>query len=426
MKKCVVIGGGFAGLSAACFLSNLGFQVELIEASNKLGGRAYSFFDKENDTMIDNGQHILMGCYKETLEFIKLINAEENFLYRKNLEVNFLAPDFRLKKLKIPSLPYPINLLFGLLTFDAISFIDRLKVIRFFLAIPFYSDWRLKKLSAYQWLLLEKQNERIRKALWDFLIIGALNTNPQKASAKVFKDILIQIFFKGNKASTIILPRHGLSECYCNNAQRFIEDKGCRIILSETVKEFVIDEKRITKLITDKRTIEQFDYVITAVPLYSLTKILPASINSSLPELHYSPILNIHIWLKENRLQKPFYGLIGSHVHWIFNHPTHITIVISDADEGIEKDKNELFDLVLKELSKYAGIKKEDVASFKVIKEKRATFIPDNNSLNKRASITTPFTNLILAGDWIDTGLPSTIEGAVKSGRTAAELVKQS
>lgn len=426
MKKCVIIGGGFAGLSAACFLSEYGFQVKLLEASNKLGGRAYSFLDKDTNTIIDNGQHILMDCYRETLKFIKLIGAEKNFLYQNNLEVNFLEPSFKLKRLKIPDLFYPLNLLFGLLNYNALSFSDRLKVIYFFVSIPFYSDNRLKNLSAYQWLLLEKQNVKIQQALWDFLIIGALNTSPQKASAKVFKDILDEIFFKGNKAAAIILPKYGLSESYCSPAQEFIERKGGKINLSETVKEFFAEEKRVTKILTDKRVIEEFDFIITAIPVYALKKILPPSNNINLPELSYSSILNIHIWVKENNLKQAFYGLIGSPIHWIFNHKSHLTLVKSDADDIIEKDKEELFKLAAGELAKYTGIRGEDIISFKVIKEKRATFIPDSDSLQKRIQLKSPFANLILAGDWVDTGLPSTIESAVKSGNLAAELIKSS
>ena len=132
MKKVIVIGGGFAGLSSAAFLANSGHKVELIEASPKLGGRAYSFKDDETGSVIDNGQHILMGCYKETLRFLRLIGAEKNFHFQEKLKVNFINENGKLFRLEATKLFYPLNLLFGLLNFEALSFINRLKLLKFF------------------------------------------------------------------------------------------------------------------------------------------------------------------------------------------------------------------------------------------------------------------------------------------------------
>jgi uncharacterized protein with NAD-binding domain and iron-sulfur cluster len=137
----------------------------------------------------------------------------------------------------------------------------------------------------------------------------------------------------------------------------------------------------------------------------------------------HSAILTLHIWLKENRFNENFYGLIGSPVHWIFNHKDYITLVSSDANELIDKTKEDLFEMAVYELKKYAGIEREEIKSYKVIKEKRSTFIPDNESIDKRPDTKTKIKNFYLAGDWVNTGLPSTIEGAVKSGRMAAEFI---
>ncbi len=447
MKKVIVIGGGFAGLTAAAYLSNSNHKVELIEASPKLGGRAYSFKDDLNGSVVDNGQHILMGCYKETLKFLRLIGADKNFIFQERLKVNFLNDKGRLFKLEATKLFYPLNLLFGLLNFEALSFIDRLRLLKFFLKLYFYSDEELKRLTVHQWLVLEGQNEEIRKTFWDFLAIGALNTNTKKASAKVFGDILKEIFFKGNEAATIVLPAKGLTESYCSEAQSFIEKKGGTINLSEQVIGCEILDDEITKVITSKRTLNDFDFVISSVPWFALDKLYKDDeINLN---FEHSAILTIHIWLNEGvkgnselvsesqpvkkmlkqvqhdnvtgKFKEDFYGLIGSPVHWIFNHKDYITLVSSDANELIDKTKEELFEMALEELKKYAGIEKEEIKSYKVIKEKRSTFIPDNESIDKRPNIKTKIKNLFLAGDWVNTGLPSTIESAVKSGRIVAE-----
>jgi uncharacterized protein with NAD-binding domain and iron-sulfur cluster len=311
--------------------------------------------------------------------------------------------------------------------------------LKFFLKLYFYSDEELKKLTVYQWLLLEEQNEEIRKTFWDFLAIGALNTNTKKASAKVFADILKEIFFKGNEAATIILPAKGLTESYCNEAQKFIEKKGGEIYLSEQVTGFELLNDKINKVTTSKRTLSDFDYVISSIPWFALEKIETSEVSESNTmskprrlqdeidlNFEHSAILTIHIWLKENKLDEDFYGLIDSPVHWVFNHNDHITLVSSDANELIEKTKEELFEIAAAELKKYTGIEKEEIKSYKVIKEKRSTFVPDNENLDRRPDTKTGIKNFYLAGDWINTGLPSTIESAAKSGRMAAiEIMRE-
>ncbi len=426
MKKCIVIGGGFAGLTAAAYLSNSGFQVELLEASPKLGGRAYSFKDKDTGSIIDNGQHILMGCYKETLKFLKLVGAENNLIFQKRLEVNFLKEDFDLNCIKSFPFPYPLNLLAGLLNYKALSISDRFRFLKFILKLPFIKIEKLNDLTVYDWLVQEKQNENIRKAFWEIISVGALNTNIKKASALAFALILKQIFLKGNKSATIILPKLGLSETYCEGAANFIRSKKGIINFLETVEKINICGDYVVELETSKRNITGFDFVISAVPFYTIKKIIPQINFPDQFELSYSSILSIHIWLKENKMKESFYGLINSPIHWIFNHQDHLTIVISDANELIEKPMEDIFDIVANQLEKFVKIKREEIISYKIIKEKRATFIPAKEILFNRPGTKTEFKNLFLAGDWINTGLPSTIENAVKSGKMAADLVIES
>ena len=424
MKKCVVVGGGLAGLSAAVFLADSGIKVEVIEASPKLGGRTYSFKDKSTSDIIDNGQHILMGCYKDTLDFIKLIKAENNFIFQKQLKVNFLKENFELFQLRSSNSIYPLNLLSALLNYKAVSLSNRLKLLKFFAKLFFYPDNFLNKLTVHQWLRQENQTEELIKSFWEILSVGALNTNINKASAKVFSDILKRIFFSGSKASTIILPKFGLSESFFNNAKKFIEDRNGSISLLESVNEFVISREKIISIKTNKREITGFDYVVSAVPYFILKNILREN-NTILEDINfrYSTIVAIHIWQKENKLTEDFYGLINSPVHWVFNHKSHLSLVISDANALTEVPKEEIFDIAALQLEKYLGISKDEIISYKIIKEKRATFVPLNDILDKRPGPYTELKNFYLAGDWINTGLPSTIESAVKSGKLVADLL---
>jgi len=472
MKKGLVIGGGFAGLSASVHLSNAGYQVELIEASPKLGGRAYSFIHKPTNTLIDNGQHIMMGCYKETLKFLRVINALDKIEIQKKLDVKFLSPSFELHELKATSLFYPFNLLGAILNYSAISLWERLSILRVFLKLPFFAQRDLSKMSVDDLLMKENQNENVKKAFWEIICVGALNTNLKKASAKIFVDILKEIFLKGNFDSKIILPKASLSEMYCLPAKQFIEARGGKIFLSESVEEVKLEKKRAVEVRTDQRNITDFDFVISAVPFYAANKFLSflklktvetvnekvldsvlnginpvengnepsdlnrfnglsnktlesEKINDFSPQ--YSSILNVHIWLteakKENRFGKNFYALIGSKLHWIFSHDTHLSCVISDADHLMILTDNEIMNMIYSELEKYMKIFRQDIKDYFIMKEKRATFIPSNEILNNRPNTETEIKNLFLAGDWVNTGLPSTIESAVKSGRAAAALV---
>ncbi len=147
------------------------------------------------------------------------------------------------------------------------------------------------------------------------------------------------------------------------------------------------------------------------------------NILSGIPEFEYSTIVNIHIWLKENNLKEKFYGLIDSPVHWIFNKGSHLNLIISDAGYLKEKSSEEIFEMAKTELIKFIKINPENISTYKAIKEKRATFVPTCEVLNNRPSITTSVKNLFVAGDWVDTGLPSTIESAVKSGKIVSEKI---
>lgn len=419
-KKVVILGGGIAGLSAASFLSEKGFKTELIESSPKLGGRAYSFFDKDSGLIFDNGQHIMMGCYKETLKFLSLINASDNIDVQKELEVRFLAPGFKEYILKSSGAFYPFNLLSGLLRFEALTLWERFSLLRVFAKLWLYSEKDLRKRTVLQWLKEENQSSNSIKAFWEIICIGALNADIETASAYLFVHVMKEIFLKGNNNSKILLPALGLSEMYCNDAERFIMEKGGEIYFNETVEKISFNKNKVTSIKTDQRTLDDFDYVISALPYYSLKKILPGI--KDIP-FEYSPILSAQVVLKENKLENKFYGLIDSPVHWIFNKGTHISIVISSAADLVKMGNEELCKMITTELIEYIGIKKDDITSVKIIKEKRATFIPSNKVLSERPSTNTLVPNFFIAGDWVQTNLPATIEGAVLSSRMAADQI---
>jgi len=425
-KKVIVIGGGFAGLTAAAYLTKNNFKVTLLEASPKLGGRAYSFKDIDTNVLLDNGQHILMGCYVETLNFLSLIGASEKFYFQKRLEINFIKEGFKILPLKsFPSI-YPLDLMIGMLRFNALTLSERSKLLKLFLKLPFYSSKKLSQLNIKQWLENENQSKNIQDTFWRILAVGALNTSLDKASAKIFADVLKQIFLSNKTSATIILPKYGLSESYGKDAEEFIRKNGGELYLSESVNKLVRKDDILTEVHSSKKNYSDFDYVISAIPAFSLSRMIDHNLPIGVPEFSYSPILNIHIWLKENNFPEGFFGFMNSPLHWVFNKGTHLNIVISDADELVNISDEELMSIVKTEMKKYFLLNPDMISNYKIIKEKRATFIPSNDILEKRPQQKTDIKNLILAGDWVDTGLPSTIESAVKSGRVAAEIIMTS
>ncbi|NWF51157.1 MAG: FAD-dependent oxidoreductase [Ignavibacteriaceae bacterium] len=423
MKRILVIGGGFAGLSAAAFLSHKKFEVILIEASPRLGGRAHSYFDNETSEEIDNGQHILMGCYEHTISFMELIGAYKNLIVQKSLEVNLLKEGTGKVRIKASDIIYPVNLIAAIAGYNALSFNEKLLLIKFFIKLRYIKKDSLKDLTVSEWLNKEKQTENLRKCFWEILAIGALNTSTEKASAQIFYEVLKKIFLSYSDASAIILPKFGLSRTYCQPAKEFIESNGGKVITSDKAVGFDIHNNTLTRVETNKNVYSSFDYVVSAIPYYSLQKIYSISALNIDINFNFSSILNIHIWLKEIPIKENFVALINSPVHWIFNKGSHINIVISDADYLIELSKDEIMELAVSELHKFFGTNWEDILNYKIIKEKRATFIPSNSIQDKRPKAQSIISNLILAGDWIDTGFPSTIESAVKSGKDAADII---
>ncbi len=425
MKKCIVIGGGFAGLSSAVYLSEQNFHVKLIETSPKLGGRAYSLTKNQFNDVYDNGQHILMGCYTNTLDFLNVIGTKHLLEIQNSLSINFVKRGGEIFKLTAPDRFYPLNLLWAILNYKAIPLKARLKIIDFFLDLICCFPDDIQNYTVSEWLKIKKQDDHTIKSFWEILIVGALNTSPEKASAAIFADILQEIFLNGSDNASIILPKVGLSELFANPSKQYIESKGGQINCSEKLVRFEFGNDRVVKVITNKSVYEDFDYVVSAIPSNSLRKIIDdQSIEPTIPSFNYSTILNIYLWLNENPFTEKFYGLIDSKIHWVFNHGQHISITISNAESYKYEDNTKILKEIYSDLEIFFPIFKSSfIADSMIIKEKHATFIPDIKSTYERKKINFNFENLFIAGDWTNTGLPSTIESAVLSGKNSAQNV---
>jgi hydroxysqualene dehydroxylase len=426
MKKCIIIGGGLAGLSAAVHLSQNNFKVTLLEASPKLGGRAYSFYSGSHGRYVDNGQHIMMGCYHNTLELLKITYAMDEIIIQDNLTVPFVSERGMEYRLKAVSSLYPFNLARAIWGYKALTVKERFSLLAFFVNNIVYEGGLSKDISVSDWLRRGGQSDNTIKCLWDILAVGILNSPADVASAKLFRDALRQVFLTGNKSTKIVFAKSSLSETFAHKSRLYIEKQGGEILLSQRVIGVAHNGGLVTGIKTLEKEYTDFDFVISAVPVRGLEKIEfnPPEAEFKLPELETSPILSVHLWLKENPFREKFYGLIGAPVHWLFNNGTHITLVTSAAFEILNDSNEEIISKYCFVIKKYFPyFNPSEILDSMVVREKNATFLPTTASNSERRNFNSPLVNFAIAGDWTDTKLPATIEGAIKSGKTAAERV---
>jgi squalene-associated FAD-dependent desaturase len=425
MKKILIIGGGLSGLTSAVYLSKLNYNVTLLEASPKYGGRTYSILNKTKKEYYDNGQHLLMGCYEDTLNLLKIIDAENLIEIQPYLDLTYIDQNSIHHKLTADKLNYPFNLLRAILKFSGLSFKERLMIIDFLLDMLCCFKEDLSNITVYEWLKSKGQSQNAINTFWDLLAVSTLNTKITEASASVFYEVLNRIFFSGNDASKIIFPKTDLTKLFVDPVLKFLKSKNCITKHSEKVTQVNFENEFVKSIVTENNNYSDYDFYIFAIPLHSLQKI--KNIESEFPVSHqieYSPIVNAHIWLSENPFRERIYGLFGSDLHWIFNNNGFISITSSASDRWCTMDKEIIIQEICSEIKKYFPIfNREKVEDWVIIKEKRATFKADSNFSYLRKDFVTRRNNLLFTGDWVDNGLPATIEGAIINGKKAAKAV---
>ena len=224
--RVVIIGGGFAGLTAGVRLSQRGFEVLVLERRNHLGGRAYSFIDSKTGDVVDNGQHLFMGCYHHTISFLKTIGRLDRLKFQARPRVDFLDRTQGFTSFDCPPLPAPLNVLAGLVRMKGLSAGDKLRALNVGRAIK--SNGRLSpdSLTVDQWLGELGQSERIRKRFWNPMVIATLNQSPDIASARMLKVVLKEAFGGDSNSANIGISRVGLSDLYTDGASDFIKSTG--------------------------------------------------------------------------------------------------------------------------------------------------------------------------------------------------------
>jgi squalene-associated FAD-dependent desaturase len=434
MKKTVAIaGGGIAGLSAAVFLAEKGFKIKLFESSPKLGGRAYSFFDKDRKMFFDNGQHLLAGWYKNTFDFLRIIGTYNDLKFQNNLEIDFLNTEKQKLKLKSSGLRPPYNLLSALISFPGFTGKEKLSVLKLRALMNGRSFDNFSNTAE----LLDSlgQTGNLMKYFWEPFILAVFNTGAKNVSVEVFMNVISKGFSDEN-GFKLVIPSNDLNQLLVNPAEGYLLSTGNEIEKSVRIVGAVLNSSDDHFITEDSRKIGA-DHFISAVPFHSFRESFGETSGLDqigAEELRTSSIVSIHIFLKDNcslefLKDNPLgmTGLIGTKTQWIFKKSeNYFSVVISGADElGItELSSEKIAELCIEDLEKCLnGFAGEMIKDYKVIKEKRATFIPDSESNKLRPKQLTGIKNFYIAGDWTDTGLPSTIESAIQSARICSDHI---
>lgn len=441
-REVLVLGGGLAGLSAACELGVCGFQVTLIEQRPYLGGRASSFYYKEMDQEVDIGQHVFMRCCTYYTEFLRKLGVWHKI---------YLQPSFKVKVFKerqgrslmgimgSSRLPAPFHLLPSFLNFPFHSGKDKLFIIYALLQVLFSDRAKSASQTFYQWLKKHHQSEETIEEFWNFIIRPALNEDIHQASAELSLMVFQEALLKAHGAD-IGYATVGLSTLL-EEAIEFLRQRGGEVLLGKRAENLLIENGRVTDVALTSGQVLHSDLFLSALPPDALLRLLPEDWRrhpffAPAAKLPWNPIVNAHIWYDRPVTDIDFATFLGSPVQWLFNkskilgrnspYEQYLCISLSDAWQYIDMSREELFQLFSKELEElFPEARRVKVLSFLVTKQRRATFSAAPDAQKYRLPHRTPLENLWLAGDWTATGWPSTMEGAVRSGVScAAEILR--
>jgi len=434
IPDAIIIGGGFAGLSAATALAERGVRVLVLEARPSLGGRATAFTDPATGERVDNGQHVLVGAYRETFAFLRRLGTERYVHLQRNLTIEIIDRGGRRSRLACPALPAPLHLVAGAMRWNAISWRDRLALRGLRRVIgraasakpPAHNGSE----NVRQWLLRHGQTPKLIELLWEPLAVAALNQSIDDASGVAFGGVVSRMFTSDRRDCALGLPRKALDDLYSNPARAFVE-KAAGEVRTNAPARVAVDGRPVVHV---RDEVFEARAVVCAVAWYALPSLFidrPAALGPVLDAAEAtssSPIVTVNLWLDRPVTGDAFVGLPGRAMQWVFDkralfddESSHLSLVSSGASALVGRENREIIDLALVELREALPAAREaNLRRAVVVREKRATFSVAPGQPPRPPTITA-VPGLFLAGDWVDTGLPATIESAVVSGHRAAK-----
>jgi squalene-associated FAD-dependent desaturase len=447
--KVIVVGGGFAGFAAAVALQERRHRVVLLERRGVLGGRATSSRDAVTGDDVDNGTHLMVGAYQRTLSLARRAGADGLLLEQDDLRLEWVDDHGR-SVLHCPPLPAPMHLAAGLLGLRA-PLAAKLQALRLGLAVRF--GRRPDGLTLAEYLARCGQGKEARRLLWDPLALAILNEPPERAAAVLFHRVYQEAFLRDRRHSRLVFLRRGWG-VLLERVAAYFESRGGLVRRGTRVESLVLDgEGRVGGARVTARprarpaivsgepateAVETADAVVCAVPPHSLAAIVAPEWLGRAPfdvleRFGGAPIVSVDLWVDRVVVDRVMLGLRDSEVEWVFDKgrlfgregaPQHLSFIVSAAYRSAGKPNADLVAAAEGALRRYfPGMAGAAVERALVLREPRATFASSPELERLRPGAGTPVPGLYLAGDWTATGLPATIEGAVRSGEAAAEAV---
>ena len=443
-REVVVVGGGVSGLAAAVRLAGAGVTVRLLEARGVLGGRATSFTDSRTGEVFDNGQHAMMGCYRETFALLDALGSRDRVEVSPSLEVASIDEDGQPSALRCPRWPSPLHLLGGLLSWTGVGWRDRIEVLSMARTLlrarraAFGRDACLPCTAAEtvaEWLARHGQGPRVRALLWEPLALAALNQPIDRAAAPTFVRVLGRVFGPGPADASIVLPRRPLVDVFAGPARAFLEARGARVQLGALARVHV--EGSQVRAVRVRNVSEPASHVVLAAPWHTWPSTLTGDVSpiggvvEAARATAASAIVTVTLTFDRPVLATPTLGLPGRAMQWAFDTAgpggaepgTRVALVSSGADAVVRLSNEALARLAHDVLtSAVPEARRATLRGSRAVREPRATFslAPGQPA---RPGTRTAVRGLYMASDWVDTGLPATIEGAIEAGHRAADAL---
>ncbi|MFZ0286253.1 MAG: hydroxysqualene dehydroxylase HpnE [Terriglobales bacterium] len=432
-----VVGGGLAGLAAGCALANSGFQVTLFERRPFLGGRASSYQHPGTGQVVDNCQHVLLGCCTNLIEFYSRLGVEQKIRWYDRL--TFLEPGGRASVIGTSWLPAPLHTAPAFLQAACLGLKDKLAIAAAMASL-------VKSTPAdnggtfLTWLQQHSQTEIAIDRFWKTILISALNEDLDRVSVRYAAQVVRESFLKSAAAGRMGVPTVPLTELY-GTAEAYIRARGGEVRLRSGVERFRAEPGGVTLSISPDEV--SFDFLVLAASFDVLPRLLPQisaaePLREGLSHFESSPITGIHFWFDRQISDLDHAVLLDRTIQWMFHksklldgaksvpEPTgsYVELVVSSSKSLVEKSRQEIIDLALKELRDFfPGARDANLVKSTVIKEVHATYSPRPGVDGYRPTNETVWPRVFLAGDWTATGWPATMEGAVRSGYRAAECI---
>ena len=440
-QRIAIVGGGWAGLAAAIELCQHDYDVSIYESSPQLGGRARGI--QWNGLTLDNGQHLMIGAYQQMLSLLNTLDADVSSLFKRlphHMTMFDANSGENVFELKLPTFPAPLHLLFGVLKIPQLSLTEKFQVLLRFnklLNTPLLND-----ISVSEWLASARLPKSYITNLLEPVCLAALTTHPHQASARAFQSVLLQTFNAPADHTDLLIPKKDLGSVFPALAKTYIEQHGVKVFTRTKVQKIRIESPQLISVQANEES-QSYDQVILATPPVASARLLDFDAESRklkdlIQQLKYEPVATLYLKFDQAvRLPAPMIGMVNGLSEWVFERATSgnddiLAVVISAQGKHLELSERQLQDQVHTELKNVSGTLPTLIDS-KLIIEKRATIQCHPGVDKLRPTSHTHLSNLHLCGDYVyieennQPGLPSTLEGALRSGvKCAQSIIQQS